>query len=124
MHEADVADVVVAALLDDGHAGTAHTFSGPETLTHREQVAAIAAAVGHDIRFEVVTPEQARLLYLRQGGFAAENADFLLGFEDYSGTEQHPDALGDWIPPTIEQVLGRPARTFAQWAHDHAKDFT
>ncbi len=25
--------------------------------------------------------------------------------------------------PTAEQVTGRPARTFAEWARDHAGDF-
>jgi hypothetical protein len=39
---------------------------------------------------EVVTPEQAREHYRRQGGFAAANADFLLGFTDYQGNKREP----------------------------------
>jgi uncharacterized protein YbjT (DUF2867 family) len=124
-HERDIADVAVAALLEDGHAGAAYDVNGPELIGNRAQVRAIAAAIGQDIRHERVTPEQARERYLRQGGFAAANAAFLLGFTDYSG-DPAPDA-GVAPParalPTCEPVTGRPGRTFAEWARDHAGDF-
>jgi uncharacterized protein YbjT (DUF2867 family) len=129
IHERDIADVATAALLEDGHAGAAYTVSGPELITRREQVRAIASAIGEDIRFEEVTPERARDLYRRQGGFAAANADFLLGFADYSGAASDPESAVEWKPaaatgqPTAERVTGRPARTFAQWARDRVRDF-
>lgn len=129
VHEHDVADVAVAALLHDGHEGQAYDLSGPEFITRGEQVRAIATAIGRDVRLEVVTPERAREYYRRQGGFAAANADFLLGFTDYRGNRRDPTSLS--YPsirmagprPTAERVTGRPARTFAQWAHDHAWEF-
>jgi uncharacterized protein YbjT (DUF2867 family) len=128
VHERDVADVAVAALLQDGHQGQAYDLSGPDLITRREQVAAIATAIGRDVRLEVVTPEQAREHYRRQGGFAAANADFLLGFTDYQGNEREPTSVS--YPtirtaeprPTAQRVTGYPARTFAQWADDHAED--
>jgi uncharacterized protein YbjT (DUF2867 family) len=128
VHERDVADVAVAALLQDGHQGKAYDLSGPELITRREQVDAIATAIGREVRLEVVTPEQAREHYRRQGGFAAANADFLLGFTDYQGNQREPTSLA--YPtiqttkrrPTAHDVTGYPARTFAQWAHDHAED--
>jgi uncharacterized protein YbjT (DUF2867 family) len=129
VHERDVADVAVAALLQDGHEGQAYDLSGPELLTRREQVRAIATATGRAVRLEVVTPERARELYRRQGGFAAANADFLLGFSDYQGNRREPTSVrypsaGMAGPrPTAERVTGHPARTFAQWALDHALDF-
>ena len=124
-HEADIADVAAAALLEDGHAGAAYDVSGPAPIGPRGQVQDIAAAIGEDIRLEQVTPDEARELYLRQGGFAAANAEFLLGFTDYAGTPGSAE-YAPWPPvgpPTAESVTGRPARTFAQWAHDHADDF-
>ncbi|NJP24800.1 NAD-dependent epimerase/dehydratase family protein [Microbispora sp. SCL1-1] len=139
VHERDVADVAVLALTEDGHAGAAYTLAGPQWVTRREQVTAIAAAIGREIRFEQVGREEARELYLRMGGFAAANADFLLGFTDYGGREVEPDADADADAdtgagarpaperrplPTAEQVTGRPARTFAEWARDHVADFT
>jgi uncharacterized protein YbjT (DUF2867 family) len=128
VHERDVADVAVAALLQDGHQGRAYDLSGPELITRREQVSAIATAIGREVRLDVVTPEQAREHYRRQGGFAAANADFLLGFTDYQGNERDPSSA--WYPtirtagprPTAQNVTGYPARTFAQWAYDHAED--
>jgi uncharacterized protein YbjT (DUF2867 family) len=128
VHERDVADVAVAALLQDGHHGQAYDLSGPELITRREQVEAIAAAVGHDVRLEVVTPEQAREHYRQQGGFAAANADFLLGFTDYRGSAREPTSVSyptlraTGPRPTAERVTGVPARTFAEWARDHAED--
>ncbi|MFF5676361.1 SDR family oxidoreductase [Streptomyces hygroscopicus] len=129
VHEQDIADVAVAVLTKDGHAGKAYTLNGPELLTRRRQVELIAEAIGEEIRFEVVTPQEAREIYLAQGGFAAENADFLLGFEDYGGDESDPSEVEAFDPsslgpmPTAEAVTGRPARTFAQWAWDHAEEF-
>lgn len=132
VHEADIADVAATALLEDGHGGAAYDVSGPARVGNREQVEAIAAAVGHEIRHEVITREEARERYMRQGGFAAANAGFLLGFEDYSGTRITDAATEPAVaaeaattpePPTAETVTGRPARTFAEWARDHARDF-
>jgi uncharacterized protein YbjT (DUF2867 family) len=128
VHERDVAEVAVAALVQDGHHGQAYDLSGPDLITRREQVEAIAAATGHDVRLELVTPEQARERYRRQGGFAAANADFLLGFTDYQGNRREPTSASfsssrtGEARPTAQRVTGQPARTFAQWAHDHADE--
>nr|WP_017589135.1 NAD(P)H-binding protein [Nocardiopsis ganjiahuensis] len=129
VHERDIADVATEALLGEGHTGRAYTLNGPELVSRREQVAAIAEAIGEPVRVDVVEPRIAREHYLAQGGFAAENADFLLGFEDYSGGEADPeelegvDAVAPGPVPTSEEVTGRPARTFREWACDHAADF-
>ncbi|CAM4046607.1 NAD(P)H-binding protein [Kibdelosporangium persicum] len=129
VHEQDVADVAVKALVEDGHTGKAYDVNGPELVSLRDQVRAIARALGEDVRFEQVTPEQAREIYVAQGGFAAEAADFLLGFTDYDGNPADPGQVADFDPsllgplPTAEAVTGRPARTFAQWARDRVADF-
>ncbi|MEU6703788.1 SDR family oxidoreductase [Streptomyces wuyuanensis] len=143
VHEWDIAEVVAAALVEDGHVGTALTLSGPQTLTAREQVAAIAEALGEEIRLDHTTVDRARAFYRAQGGWAAENADFLLGYEDYSGAESVPDeddpgagSVPDEFsgeeqtepqdaPGTVtaDAVTGRPPRTYATWARDHAADF-
>ena len=38
----------------------------------------------------------------------------------WSDTVREPDT----VLSTVEDVTGRPARTLAQWASDHAADFT
>jgi uncharacterized protein YbjT (DUF2867 family) len=129
MHERDAADVAVLALTEDGHTGRAHTIVGPETLTHQEMADRIGAAIGHAVRFADATPQECLDYYLRLGGWAAANARFILGLEDYSANETTPDEEKQWEKaetpelPTVESVTGRPARTFAEWAEDHADDF-
>ncbi|MFJ6808935.1 SDR family oxidoreductase [Streptomyces anulatus] len=129
IHEQDIADVVVADLLDPDRRGRVDTIIGPDTLTKREQVARIAAAVGDDITLDEVTPEQALRFYREQGGFAADNADWLYGLTSYDGVEGVTDEPREANPAsdsaylTLAEVLGRPARSYAQWARDHAFDF-
>lgn len=129
IHERDIADVVVADLLDPDRRGRVDTIIGPDTLTKREQVARIAAAVGDDIALDEVTPEQALRFYREQGGFAADNADWLYGLTSYDGVEGVTDEplevnpASDGAYLTLAEVLGRPGRSYAQWARDHAFDF-
>ncbi|MGY1748410.1 NAD(P)H-binding protein [Modestobacter sp. SYSU DS0511] len=47
----DIADVAVAALLGEGHAGRVHELTGPRALTFAEAVAAVAAATGRPAGF-------------------------------------------------------------------------
>lgn len=116
VHEADVADVAVAALLENGHVGHVYGVSGPELLTQREQVRAIGIGLGREIACVEISPEQARRDLVDQGvpGFAA---DHMLSFQ------------ARWAerPPRVyaapREITGRPARTLAQWAADHVTDF-
>jgi uncharacterized protein YbjT (DUF2867 family) len=129
IHERDVADVIVADLLDPPRRGRIDTIVGPGTLTKRQQVAAIATAIGEPIELRHVTPDEARAFYRDQGGFAADNADFLFGFESYDGipgaVDEPHDASVDPADAyrTLTDITGAPARTYAQWAHDHATGF-
>ncbi|MFB4290240.1 NAD(P)H-binding protein [Nonomuraea sp. ATR24] len=117
IHEADIAEVAVAALLEDGHAGRAYSLSGPQALSHREQAAAIGDGLGRTLRFEPLTYGQARAACIT-AGIPAEIAEYLLGYQaEYA--EEPPAVL-----PDVERVLGRPARTLAEWAADHRADFT
>ena len=54
----DIAEVAVAALTEDGHAGQLYELTGPRLLTFAEAVADIAKATGREIRYIQVTPEQ------------------------------------------------------------------
>lgn len=131
VHEADIAAVAVAALLQEGHTGKAYTLTGPAPITTRERVRAIGEALGEEVRYEEVSRERARELLKAQGGFAAASADFLLGFADYGGgdgsapdgssEEDYSELLKPW--PDVELATGRPARSYAEWARDHADDF-
>ena len=54
----DIADVAVAALTEDGHAGHVYELTGPRLLTMEEAVGEIAKATGREIRFVPVTLEE------------------------------------------------------------------
>jgi uncharacterized protein YbjT (DUF2867 family) len=92
---------------------------------HEDDVAAIAAAVGEDVRLEQVSREEALARLLEQGGWAADNGPFLLGYEGFSPGTEDPEIAAEQIQPlpTVERLTGRPARGFARWARDHADDF-
>ena len=115
LHEADIAAVAVTALLGAGHAGQAYPLWGPQSLTLRDQVGAIAAAVGRPIAVETVTPELARIEMSRVMPEFAVNA--VLGV--WAAGVDRPAAVSTLVP----ELTGRPARTYREWAVDHSADF-
>ncbi len=115
VHEGDVAAVAVAAFTSPLHRGRAYVVTGPEALTVRQQVRHIGAAIGRDITVEVT---DAGHLRAQLGKTLPSDAieGILARWE--SGNSASPD-----ISTSVQEVTGQPARTFAQWAHDHAADF-
>ena len=53
----DIADVAVAALTEDGHAGRLYELTGPRMLTFAEATAEIAKATDREIAYVQVSPE-------------------------------------------------------------------
>ncbi len=113
----DIAAVAVKALTSPGHEGKAYTLTGPELLSAGEQVAKIGAAIGRPLRFVDAPPEAARAGMLKSG-MPPLLVDALL--ELMAQVRAGQTAL---ISPAVAEVLGRPARTFDAWLHDHAAAF-
>ncbi|KQV19198.1 MULTISPECIES: NAD(P)H-binding protein [unclassified Kitasatospora] len=115
VHEADVADVAVAALTAEGHAGRVYWLTGPESLTAAEQVALIGKAVDRPLVYEELPADVAREQMSR---FIPP---FIIGtlFEGWAKSVGVP-AL---VSSDVETVTGRPARTFDEWARDRVADF-
>jgi uncharacterized protein YbjT (DUF2867 family) len=114
VHEEDIAAIIVEALLRDGHAGRTYRPTGPAPVRRRDAVRLIGEAIGRDVRFVELTPDQARDLW--RDTYPPEVIDWFLDMGRY------PDG-NTWVSPDVEQVLGRPGRTFDRWARDHAADF-
>jgi len=112
VHEGDIAAVAVEALIGDGHQGKSYVLTGPEVLTRKQAVLAISAAIGKDIRFIELTEDVARRQW-RDQGYDEETIEFFvkMAFD--------PPKAGHTVLSTVEQVLGRPARTLAEWAAEH-----
>ncbi|WNF27907.1 NAD(P)H-binding protein [Streptomyces sp. C11-1] len=116
VHESDIGAVAAVALTEDGHAGRAYLVTGPQVLTVGDKVAAIAAARGADVELVELTEEQA-LESWRANGMPEDVIGFLI--DVYRDTPPE----GRTVIDTVQQVTGRPARTFAQWAREHAEHF-
>ncbi|MEJ8636346.1 NAD(P)H-binding protein [Streptomyces sp. MS2.AVA.5] len=116
VHEADIGAVVAVTLTEDGHAGQEYVVTGPEALTLKDKTEALAAARGREIRLEELTEEEA-VAQWREGGMPQDVIDFLL--EVYGNTP----LAGRTVSGSVEKVTGRPARTFTQWAEEHADAF-
>jgi len=58
IHERDIAAVAVRTLCDNGHTGAEYVLTGPQSLTHAEQVFTIGQAIGRPLRFEEVSPDE------------------------------------------------------------------
>lgn len=54
----DIADVAVAALTEDGHAGELYELTGPRLLTFAEAVAEVAKATGQQIQYQQVSVDE------------------------------------------------------------------
>jgi len=111
----DIAAVAAVALTRDGHAGRSYRLSGPESLLAAERVAILGSVLGRDLRLEPQSDENARAEM--SSTMPAEYVDAFFAFFA-EGTLDESAVL-----PTVEQVLGRPPRTFAEWARDHAGAF-
>jgi uncharacterized protein YbjT (DUF2867 family) len=113
--ESDVAAVSARALYEDGHAGGDYVLTGPESLSQTEQVNIIGAAIGRRIRFEELSPEEFRRD--TAGSWPRPVVDMLLAA--WGATIGRPA----FVTSTVANIVGSPARTFHQWATDHADTF-
>ncbi|MGW1158477.1 NmrA family NAD(P)-binding protein [Streptomyces sp. NPDC002519] len=117
VHEGDIGAVAAVALTEEGHGGQEYVITGPELLTVGDKVATIAAALGREIALVELSEEQA-VAQWRAAGYPENVIGFLV--EAYGNTP----AVGRTVVDTVEKVTGHPARTFAQWAAEHADAFT
>lgn len=116
IHERDVAAVSALALMDAAHAGRTYVLTGPQSLTQRDKVRLIGEAIGREVPWVEVAPEQFRQAMLAQG-LPEDVPDRVIGYWSDRVLQPGPSS------PTVEQVLGRPALTFAEWAVEHAAAF-
>ncbi|NUT54120.1 MAG: NAD(P)H-binding protein [Saccharothrix sp.] len=110
----DIADVAVAALTQDGHAGVTYELSGPEAVTFEDAVARIAELSGRSVRVVEVSPEDYTAT-LRKAGFGPVYAGMLT--MALSAIRAGLDAgVSDGVP----SVLGRDGRLFGDYVKETA----
>ena len=105
----DIADVVVAALLDDGYVGQTLEITGPRCLTFREVASELSSAAGRPIAYVPLTDDEfraglAQVMPPEEAQFFGQLFPFLLDGHNARTTD------------TVERVLGKKARDFRDYA--------
>ncbi|QWF84173.1 NAD(P)H-binding protein [Amycolatopsis sp. CA-230715] len=115
IHERDIAAVAARALTENGHHGQKYALTGPEAITHADQVDQIGTALGRRLRFDEISAAEAAA---RMSRFApTEIVEAVLG--QLAAAVGHQPVLTD----TVHAVTGQKSRSFADWARDHVADF-
>ena len=113
----DLADVAVAALTTSRHDNKIYSLTGPDALTFAEMAHQLSKAIGRTITFVDVPPESMRAA-LADLGFPPWQADGLLEeFAMYRRGEAAGVESGEF------EALGRPPRSFDEFARDYAPLF-
>ncbi|MBB4907256.1 NAD(P)H-binding protein [Actinophytocola algeriensis] len=110
----DIAAVAATVLRDPAaHEGQTYELTGPAPVSPRDQVAAIAAAVGEPVRFVAQTRAEAKAAMLR---FMPEPvAESTLDILSSPALRQ--------VSPAVQDLLGRAGRTYESWVAEHAGVF-
>jgi uncharacterized protein YbjT (DUF2867 family) len=115
IHERDIAAVAVRILCEEGHGGKDYVLTGPQSLSQFEQVSIIGEVIGRSLRCEEISPEEARRELLTVMPLPV--IDMLLN--------AWAAAIGQpaFVTSAVADITGTPARTFRDWAIDHAAEF-
>jgi uncharacterized protein YbjT (DUF2867 family) len=114
--ERDIAAVAVRALTTGGHTGARYLLTGLETLTQAEQLAAIGAALGRDLTWQDLPPDEAVEMLAATWG---DRAFARQAVTTWSRFTEHPETVNS----TVRDLTGTPAHSFADWAATHAAAF-
>ena len=106
----DIADVAVAALTEDGHAGKLYELTGPRMLTFAEAVGEVGRATGRELRYRPI-PIDAFAAGLAEQGVPPD----LVGLLRYLFTEVL-DGRNETLTDGVQQALGREPRDFSDYA--------
>ncbi len=114
----DIAAVAAAALTQEGHEGEKYVLTGPEALSYYDVAGILSDVLGHRVEYVADSLEAARERMIRTGApsWSVEGALALAAYQRASG----PTAVAH---DTVQRILGRPPRSFADFARDHAAAF-
>lgn len=116
VHERDIAEVAIRALVDPGHTGRAYAVTGPETLSQIEQAEIIGEIISRPAVVAEQTADEARREL--EPFMGPDGADLAIA---YWGTlVDSPERATD----DVERVTGRQALGYSAWVHDHLEAFT
>jgi uncharacterized protein YbjT (DUF2867 family) len=109
----DIADVAVAALTEDRHAGKLYELTGPRLLTFADAATEISQAAGRDVQYAAITSEQFRAALTAEAG--PEYAEMLTAL-----CQEVFDGRNEFLGDGVQQALGREPRDFADYCRETA----
>src|SRR5215203_271091 len=110
----DIADVAVAALTDEGHAGQLYELTGPRSLTFAEVAAEIAEATGRKIHYVPVSLEE-HAAEAAEHDVPAEVVELLTYLFSEVVDGRNADTTDG-----VRRALGREGRDFRDYAREAA----
>ncbi len=110
----DIADVAVAALTEDGHAGQVYEVTGPRMLTFAEAVQEISEAAGRPVATIQISHEALTSALAAQG--VPEGVIWLMSYLFTTVL----DGRNAYLADGVQRALGRPPRDFAEYAQQAA----
>ncbi|MFI6865818.1 NAD(P)H-binding protein [Nocardia sp. NPDC050406] len=111
----DLGAVAAEALRDKRFHGEILWPTGPEALRPADQVAVLGKVLGRNLVCHGLTDDEARADMLENT--PVEYVDAFFDFYVHGAIDE------SIVRPTVEEVTGRPPRTFEQWATAHADAF-
>jgi uncharacterized protein YbjT (DUF2867 family) len=111
----DIAAVAAEALLADAPETRPYRITGPEALRPAERVAILGDVLGRELPFEPLSDEEARREM--SASMPPEYVDAFFAFFVDGAIDETT------VLPTVDEVTGRPPRTFRAWAEEHATEF-
>lgn len=113
----DVAAVAAATLTSDNHDQQVYVLTGPDLLSVPDQVRVLQ----EELRRPVTTVDVP--LDIARDRMVAAGTDPAFVDIAIAGAQQVKDGGNAIRTDTVAEVLGRPARHFRQWVHDHRAAF-
>ncbi len=110
----DIADVAVAALTEDGHAGETYEVTGPRSLTFAELAEDVSEALGRNVPF-VRIPGEAFVEAMEDSG-VPDDLVWLMNYLFESVLDGRNSAVGDGV----WRALGRQPADFGEFARRSA----
>ena len=105
----DIADVVVAALTEDGHLGERYEVTGPRLMTFAQMAEVLTKTLGRPIQHVPITFEDFHANVAASGGEFVADVFTSIARETLDGRNAH-------IADGVNRALGRKPRDFAEFA--------
>ena len=113
----DIADVAAEVLTTDGHVGKGYTLTGPESISFDQLAEQLSEALGKDVKAVNVPVDAAKKSMTDMGlseWVAAAYSDYFVAYSNN---------YGDYFTDDVQNITGKSARGYKEFAADHASGF-